>query len=401
MNIETTLTEPDLPQLRQVVLENTRQIFLNKQAIDRMRMELTEQAQKNTVRDEWLENSRREFERFRKESREDFYRDLKESRKEFDKRMEVLEKQIKETGEQIKETGEQIKETGKQIRETGEQIKETGKQIRETGEQIREMIRETNEQIRETGKQIREAGEQIKETGEQIKETTRETNEQIRETGEQIRKTGEQIKETTRETNEQIRETGEQIRKTGEQIRETIRETIKETLRETKRETDEQIKETEKQLKETSLEVKQFFRQLTGTTGHIVEGLVSSSTEKIFKKAGFELHNSGKNLKRKLTAENIAMEVDVLLSNEKTAIPIEVKTNFTKDNVIRFLHQMSLFRKLFPEFADMEVLAAVAAINYEKDVAEFARSEGLLVIRVNSDDIFSIDPFEADKLHRF
>lgn len=383
MNIETTLTEPDLPQLRQVVLENTRQIFLNKQAIDRMRMELTEQAQKNTVRDEWLENSRREFERFRKESREDFYRDLKESRKEFDKRMEVLEKQIKETGEQIKETGEQIRETGEQIKETGKQIKETGKQIRETGEQIREMIRETNEQIRETGKQIREAGEQIKETGKQI------------------RKTGEQIKETTRETDEQIRETGKQIRETGEQIKETIRETIKETLRETKRETDEQIKETEKQLKETSLEVKQFFRQLTGTTGHIVEGLVSSSTEKIFKKAGFELHNSGKNLKRKLTAENIAMEVDVLLSNEKTAIPIEVKTNFTKDNVIRFLHQMSLFRKLFPEFADMEVLAAVAAINYEKDVAEFARSEGLLVIRVNSDDIFSIDPFEADKLHRF
>ena len=166
-------------------------------------------------------------------------------------------------------------------------------------------------------------------------------------------------------------------------------------------ETDMQLKETDRQLKETSLEVKRLSHQLSGTTGHIVEGLVSSSTEKLFEKAGLVLHNSGKNLKRSLPSEKIAMEVDVLLSNEELAIPIEVKANCTKDDVRWFLHQMSHFRRLFPEYDGKEVVAAIAAINYEKGVAELAHREKLLVIRVNSDDIFSIDPFQKDELRKF
>ena len=167
------------------------------------------------------------------------------------------------------------------------------------------------------------------------------------------------------------------------------------------RDLDARFAETDRQLKETSLEVKRLSRQLSGTTGHIVEGLVSSSTEKLFEKAGLVLHNSGKNLKRSLPSENIAMEVDVLLSNEELAIPIEVKANCTKDNVRRFLHQMSHFRRLFPEYDGKEVVAAIAAINYENGVAELAHREKLLVIRVNSDDIFSIDPFQKDELRKF
>ncbi len=159
--------------------------------------------------------------------------------------------------------------------------------------------------------------------------------------------------------------------------------------------------ETDRQLKETSLEVKRLSRQLSGTTGHIVEGLVSSSTEKLFEKAGLVLHNSGKNLKRSLPSGHVKMEVDVLLSNEEMAVPIEVKANCTKDDVRWFLHQMGLFRRLFPEYDGKEVVAAIAAINYEKGVAELAHREKLLVIRVNSDDIFSIDPFRKDELRRF
>lgn len=138
-----------------------------------------------------------------------------------------------------------------------------------------------------------------------------------------------------------------------------------------------------------------------GRTGHIVEGLLSSSAEKVFQEAGFDLYNHGKNLIRKFKSENKQMEVDVLLSNDEFAVPIEVKTNCTREDVRRILHQMELFRDLFPEYADKEVIAAVAAINYEKGVDDLARDEGLLVIRVNSDDIFSLDSFDKDTLRRF
>lgn len=119
--------------------------------------------------------------------------------------------------------------------------------------------------------------------------------------------------------------------------------------------------------------MKRLARQLTGTTGHIVEGLVSSSTEKIFGKAGLKLHNSGKNLKRNLPSEHIAMEVDVLLSNEEMAVPVEVKTNCTKEDIHHFLHQMERFRRLFPEYDGRGVFAAIAAVKYEKGVAVWSR----------------------------
>lgn len=261
----------DMPQLRQQVLKNTERIDKNELMIKQMRKESMEQARKSAERDEWLENSRREHDRW-----------------------------------------------ARSMRETLDEIAQYSKQS-----QIEQEMRSL------------ELDARFAETDRQLKET------------------------------------------------------------------DRQLKETDRQLKETSMEVKRLSHQLSGTTGHIVEGLVSSSTEKLFEKAGLVLHNSGKNLKRSLPSENIAMEVDVLLSNEELAIPIEVKANCTKDNVRRFLHQMSHFRRLFPEYDGKEVVAAIAAINYEKGVAELAHREKLLVIRVNSDDIFSIDPFQKDELRKF
>ena len=275
----------DMPQLRQLVLKNTERIDKNELMIKQMRKEGMEQARKSAERDEWLENSRREHDRW-----------------------------------------------ARSMRETLDEIAQYSKQS-----QIEQEMRslELDARFAETDRQLKETDRQLKETDRQLKET------------------------------------------------------------------DRHLKETDRQLKETSLEVKRLSRQLSGTTGHIVEGLVSSSTEKIFENVGLVLHNSGKNLIRSLPSENIAMEVDVLLSNEELAVPIEVKANCTKDNLRRFLHQMSHFRRLFPEYDGKEVVAAIAAINYEKGVAELAHREKLLVIRVNSDDIFSIDPFQKDELRKF
>ena len=171
------------------------------------------------------------------------------------------------------------------------------------------------------------------------------------------------------------------------------------------KENSEIVKENSEQLKrqvdETTKIIREMSIQFMGRTGHIVEGLLSSSAEKVFQEAGFDLYNHGKNLIRKFKTENKQMEVDVLLSNDEFAVPIEVKTNCTKADVHKILHQMGLFRDLFPEYADKEVIAAVAAINYEKGVDDLARDEGLLVIRVNSDDIFSLDSFDKEALRRF
>ena len=308
--------ELDLPQLRQMVLENTERINRNELIINKMRMESAEQARKVSEQDEWLENIRKENDRSMRLSRE---------------RMDRLE-----------------------------QFAETSRL------EYEQRVREINEERKASDKRIEESR---RESDKRIEEYRRESD----------RRMEESRKETEREVEEMLAKTHSEV---------------KEMLAETHREVKEMFAETNASIRRVSVE-------FLGVTGHIVEGLVSSSTEKIFKDAGFDLHDSGKNLRRELASEDKQMEVDAMLGNEKLVVPVEVKANFTKKKVKRFLHKMEMFRKFFPEYADKEVLAAIAAINYEAGVADFAHEEGLLVIRVSSDDIFSLDPVDEKKLRRF
>ena len=316
MNNEIAQMELDLPQLRQMVLENTERINRNELIINEMRMDIAEQTHKVSEQDKWLENIRKENDRSMRLSRE---------------RMDRLEK-----------------------------FAETSRL------EYEQRVREINEERKASDKRIEESR---RESDKRIEEYRRESDRRIEESR----------KETEREVEEMLAKTHSEV---------------EEMLAKTHSEVKEMFAETNASIRRVSVE-------FLGVTGHIVEGLVSSSTVKIFKDAGFDLHDSGKNLRRELASEDKLMEVDAMLGNEKLVVPVEVKANFTKKKVKRFLHKMEMFRKFFPEYADKEVIAAIAAINYEAGVADFAHEEGLLVIRVSSDDIFSLDPVDENKLRKF
>ena len=241
---------------------------------------------------------------------------------------------------------------------------------------------------------------------EKFAETSRlEYEQRVREINEERKASDKRIEEYRRESDKRIEESRRESDKRIEEYRRESDRRIEESRKETERGVEEMLAKTHREVKEMFAETNATIRRVSveffGVTGHIVEGLVSSSTEKIFKDAGFDLHDSGKNLRRELASEDKQMEVDALLGNEKLVVPVEVKANFTKKKVKRFLHKMEMFRKFFPEYADKEVIAAIAAINYEAGVADFAHEEGLLVIRVSSDDIFSLDPVDEKKLRKF
>jgi len=354
-----------MPQLRQLVQKNTEKINRNELMINQMRKENMEQARKAAERYEWLENSRKEHDRWIRH--------------------------IRETLDEISQITKQsqIEQEKREQKRVQEREQERQEREREREQERQERAQERQERAQER-KQERQERAQERKQERQEREQERQQREQERQQRAQERQEREREQEKRkRELDAQFAETDRLIKETAKQMQETNQRFL------------ELKEETNQQLKETALEVKRLSRQLSGTTGHIVEGLVSSSTKRIFQKAGLELHNSGRNLKRSIPSEKIAMEVDVLLSNEEMAVPVEVKANCTEADVKRFLHQMGLFRQLFPEYDGKEVYAAMAAINYEKGVPELAHKEGLLVIRINSDDIFSIDPFKRDELRKF
>ena len=207
----------------------------------------------------------------------------------------------------------------------------------------------------------------------------------------------------------------ESSRKFDEELAQSRRE-LKAELSESRRKFDEDVAQSRKEFKEgleessrrfeeinakTNAAITRISTEFLGVTGHIVEGLASSAVDEVFKAAGLPLLHFGKNIKPKQPEANNQMEVDVMLGNDRFTVPVEVKANFTKKKVKRFLHKMEMFRPLFPEYCDRDVLAAVCAINYEDGADQLAHDEGLLVIRVNSDNVFSLDPFDEEKLRRF
>ena len=291
MKEEVSQLELEVPQLRQMVLENAKRIDRNELTINKMRMEATEQTRKIIERDESLEISRREHDR------------------------------------RIKSIDERLDRIA----------------------------------------QLTEASK--------IKQEEREN--ELKETWRLVRQNAAQMKESREEFDRGLKES---------------REEFDRGLKESREEFDRRMKETDRQVKEMFAETNASIRRISiefiGVTGHMVEGLVGSSAEKIFQEAGFDLHDRGKNLIRVLAPGNRQMEVDAMLGNESIVVPVEVKEHFTKKKVKRFLRKMEMFRDFFPECADKEVIAAIAAINYEAGAAELAHEEGLLVIRVSSDDIF-------------
>ena len=167
------------------------------------------------------------------------------------------------------------------------------------------------------------------------------------------------------------------------------------------KETDRLQKETFAQMKETDKKIKELATRFSTTTGNIIEGLMSSSATEMFQRAGYDMHSKAKNVSRKSKNPNEGMEVDVILHNDTSAIAIEVKASCGKGDIDRFLHQMEKFKRLFPLYADKEVLVAIAAINYENDADNYAHRCGLIVVRTDSYNFFSVDPCEKGKLLRF
>ena len=166
-------------------------------------------------------------------------------------------------------------------------------------------------------------------------------------------------------------------------------------------EAEKRSQEAEKRSQETFRKLRELADQFTSTIGHISEGLMAPAAKRIFKQAGFDLNHYCRNLHSKVKKDQAEMEVDLLMLNGTIAIAVEIKTDCRKKDVDHFLRQMPKFKRLFPEFRDKQVLAAVAALNYDKDAAEYAAEQGLLVIRVSENDVFSLDKFERKSLVQF
>lgn len=163
------------------------------------------------------------------------------------------------------------------------------------------------------------------------------------------------------------------------------------------------IKETAIQMKETDRKIKEISTRFNSTIGNIMEGLMSPSSLKMFQKAGFHINRCLRNVKRKNKEPLLAMELDALMVGDTEIIALEVKSSCDRQDIDKFLFHMERFRTLFPEYDKMnlKVYVAIASLNYENEADLYAQKQGLFVIRVSDEEIFTLEPFDNQNLRIF
>ena len=352
MENKTQISELGLPQIRQMVLENSQRIDKNELMIKEMRMKQEEESRKRREREEHLADIDRKFER----AREEHDREMRELREMMNNHFIHLE------------------EDRKKDREEREQWKKD-----------REAERKKREKENEKWRKEREAERKKRE-----------------EENEKWRKECKAKWKKREEENEKWRKEHEAERKKRDEAWEKWQKERDEKFDIQMAHIDASIDKINQYAAETREAVKKLSSEFTSAIGHIVEGLLGPKGHEMFATAGFKVDRYCKDMYRKIKEQNIAMEVDVLSYGEDLAIATEVKTNCRKKDIDEFLEKMKLFRQLFTEHQDKEVLAAIAAINFERDAYEYAKQQGILIIHVIDESVFTIDPVpDKSTLRRF
>lgn len=179
---------------------------------------------------------------------------------------------------------------------------------------------------------------------------------------------------------------------TSEQMKETDRRM---------QETDRRLQETDRMVQENAKHIREMDDRFFSQTGHIIEGLMEPSAIKMFQDKGYDINRCWKNFKKYSKEKGWRIEADLLLLDDEIAIVVEVKITCTRRNIDHFIKQMGKFKDLCPEYADKKIIPAIAAVNYDREADKYAHEQGLFVIRVSNDNIFSLDSTDGDKLLMF
>jgi len=154
------------------------------------------------------------------------------------------------------------------------------------------------------------------------------------------------------------------------------------------RETDNKFRDTDRKLDELKAIVERTSRHvddLTGKWGKFLEGMVAPACKTLFADRNIPVHKVHQRVQAEYEGRHI--EIDIMVVNEGYVVLVEVKSTLKVDDVREHLERLGQFREFFPEYADRQILGAVAGIVIEEQADRFAYREGLFVIGQAGDTV--------------
>jgi hypothetical protein len=176
------------------------------------------------------------------------------------------------------------------------------------------------------------------------------------------------------ENREQMKETDKKFQETDKKFQETDKKF---------QETAERMRETDKEVKETTRAVKELSRTVGGidhTQGKLMEEMYSERLWNIFDSLGFAFTQGCRERVFRENGQKIA-SADIFLENGKYAMPVEVKTKLTIEDVDEHLERIAKIRENMDSHGDKRTLVGAVAGGIAPDnVVTYAQKKGLYVV---------------------
>ena len=383
METEKQITEMELPQLRQMVLENTQRIEKNELMINEMSMKTREEEQKQRERETYWDVARDEHDRAHREHE----RDMRELRKILHEHSVSFDAAMKRSEEQREKSRQEFEERLKESDEKREKWhREFDESLRKSREEREEWHRKFEEDLKKSSERFEE---DLKKSSERFEEDLKKSREDF---DRRMKESDENLKKQREEDRVRRKESDENLKKQREEDR-VRRKESDENLKKQREEDRVKMEELDKSVKRATEAVSNLARQVSSVTGNIVEGLLGPASRKMFIDAGYPISRCCKRVQiGDKDTRQTAMEIDVMEYGETMVVAVEVKADCEKKDILKILKKMVRFKELCPEHADKEVLAGVAAVNFEEGAYELAKESGLVIIHVREESVFELEP---------
>jgi hypothetical protein len=182
---------------------------------------------------------------------------------------------------------------------------------------------------------------------------------------------------------------------TFEKVWAMFQETDKQ-IKELSKEADQRQAETDKQIKELSKNI----GGLNNSFGRWAEEMVSAKLWEKFKALGYAFTHGGP--EKYWEGERIVTQVDMLLENGEYAMPVEIKSELTAEDVDIHLERIGKVREQLDKRGDgRKLVGAVAGMVVSGKVREYAQRKGLYVLVQSGDTVAVAEAPEGFKVREW
>jgi hypothetical protein len=153
-------------------------------------------------------------------------------------------------------------------------------------------------------------------------------------------------------------------------------------------ETDRKFQETDRKFQETQREIhkmSQSIGKLGNRLGEFIEEMVRPAAVRLFQERGIDIHRVYRNVTTYGVQDGI--EIDLLAINHTDLVAVECKSSVGMDEVKEHIERLGKIKKLFPEYAGMRIIGAVAGMVFHDSAVMYAMKHGLYVLRQSGETV--------------